>query len=74
MRRTPKIYVFGRLDKWNWHLRAGNGEIVCHGESHATKAKAIRAARRVQVLFGQVETSYGKAQIYFDFDHQETQR
>ncbi len=33
--------------EWRWRAKAGNGEIVCTGESHAEKSNCVRAARGV---------------------------
>lgn len=48
----PRIVVFqdeGAM--WRWHCIAGNGEVVAHGESHATEQDARRAAVRAAELF-----------------------
>lgn len=47
-----KFEVFqDRAKKWRWRLVAGNGATVAtSGESFASKANAIRAARRVKEL------------------------
>jgi uncharacterized protein YegP (UPF0339 family) len=50
-KRTPKFLV--RQDvagQWRWHLVAINGLIVCQGESHPTKQKALRAAEGIKRL------------------------
>lgn len=28
---------------WRWHLKAGNNEIVAHGESYTTKDNCLKA-------------------------------
>lgn len=43
---------------WRWRVRARNGRIICQGEGHPTKAKALRAAVgvvRVTAQFVDVE-------------------
>lgn len=46
--RSPKIeYWNGGLGFWFWHLKSANGKIICSGEGHPTKAKAIKAAAQV---------------------------
>jgi uncharacterized protein YegP (UPF0339 family) len=43
--RTGRIQTFkDARGEWRWRLRAANGRIVAQGESHATQAKAQRAA------------------------------
>lgn len=48
MKRVMRICVWEGSDGQHyWHIRARNGKIVCHGEGHPSKGKAIRAARGV---------------------------
>lgn len=28
--------------RWRWHLKARNGEILCHGESYRNRADCLR--------------------------------
>ena len=44
MKKQPKFVVFqdSWLD-WRWHLVAGNGRVICQGESHGTEQHARRA-------------------------------
>lgn len=32
---------------WAWRLKAGNGEIVAHGETYQTRAGALRGVKTV---------------------------
>lgn len=44
-KRTPKIEVEKGSDgQWYWHLRGGNGRVMCSGEGHPSAANARRAA------------------------------
>ena len=50
-KRTPKFHVFQDVSgQWRWHLAGANGLIVCQGEGHPVKAKAVRAAEGVKRL------------------------
>lgn len=48
MSKQSKFVLFkdasGQL---RWHLKAGNGRIVCQGESHGTRQHALRAIQCV---------------------------
>jgi uncharacterized protein len=47
----PKVrYWQDAAGEWRYQLRAGNGEIIAHGEGHATKRDAQRAFERVAAL------------------------
>lgn len=57
MKREPRLEVWRIIEgknsivesavpQWYWHLRGANGKVMCQGEGHPTKAKAVRAARR----------------------------
>lgn len=49
MNRTSKFHFSqDRAGEWRWRLQASNGKTVAVGESHATLAKAVRAAQGVQ--------------------------
>lgn len=40
--------------RWRWHLRAGNGRLVCtSGEAFATRSNAERAVHQVRAQAGQ---------------------
>lgn len=45
MKRNTKLEYWqsSKDGQWYWHLKAGNGKVVCHGEGHPTKAKAVKA-------------------------------
>lgn len=45
---TPdRMRIFQDEDgQWRWHVRAPNGEIISHGESHTRREDAVRAALR----------------------------
>lgn len=48
--RRVRIEAFQNLatsQGWFWHIKAANGEIICQGEGHATRANAERAAKGV---------------------------
>jgi uncharacterized protein YegP (UPF0339 family) len=44
---VKSLEVYEAADGYRWRGRAGNGEIVCTGESHPTVGNAIRAAEGV---------------------------
>ncbi len=48
---NPKFEVFqGKDQQWYFHLRAGNGEIICSSEGYASKQmceKGIEAVKTV---------------------------
>lgn len=49
MKRTAKFHFSqDRAGEWRWRLQASNGKTVAVGESHATLAKAVRAADGVK--------------------------
>lgn len=33
---------------WHWHLKAGNGEIIAHGEAYSRKKDCSTAIERVR--------------------------
>ena len=40
-----KIEIFiGKDQLWHWHLKAGNGEIVCWSEGYNSYENAIKSA------------------------------
>lgn len=46
--RRPKFVVYQDVSgQWRWRLVAGNGRVICHGESHTRKRDAERACRTV---------------------------
>ena len=51
MARSPKFCVFpDAAGQWRWHLAGANGQVVCQGEGHPTKQKALRAAEAIKRL------------------------
>lgn len=38
-----ELWENGSTQQWHWRLRAGNGEIVAHGEAYTTRSAARRA-------------------------------
>lgn len=42
----------GKDKNWYWHLRAGNHEIVAHGEGYASKQGALNAIDIVKASSG----------------------
>jgi len=46
----PRRTLFGR--KWNWMLKAGNGEIIAHGEGYSRKIDCLNAVRLVADVDG----------------------
>lgn len=41
-----------RNRQWYWHLRAGNHEIIAHGEGYTTKDGCINGIQAVANCFG----------------------
>ena len=48
MRFTLRRRLTIRGYRWSWRLKAGNGEIIAHGESYSRRIDAVRAIELVQ--------------------------
>ena len=77
MTRTPSLEYWQspKDGQWYWHLKGANGKVVCHGEGHPTKAKAIRAARSIEPISSYVEYGLvGKWRGVSHYDYIVTER
>ena len=62
MKREAKLEVWrsrAGIHLWRWRLRGANGKVMCQGEGHLTKAKAVRAAQRVAEVFASLPGEWG---------------
>ena len=47
--------------EWRWHFVAANGKTIADsGEGYATRANAIRAARRLRIIASEAKLERGK--------------
>ena len=49
MTRPSFEYYCARRADWRWRLRAGNGEIIAHGQGYTRKADVLRAIRTIRL-------------------------
>lgn len=50
VKKLARFDIYKGKKGWHWRLIGGNGKIVATGEGHPTKAKAERAALRLEEL------------------------